>query len=93
MRCRNVGRCLRAWFGSVGQRLFADVVALVGAVDVVPLAGDPDVGTIFVVAAVVGFSLLPVPGGEKDQTGRGRKGQAAEPSGFPPRGPGLAKPG
>lgn len=48
---------------SVGQRLLADVEALEGAGDVVPLARDPKVGAVLA-AAVVGFSLLPEPGGE-----------------------------
>lgn len=83
MRRRSIGRCLRAWLCSVGQRLFADVVALIGAVDVVPLPGDPDVGTIFVVVAVVGLSLLPKSGQRRIKLSEGSRGRQLSGAAFP----------
>lgn len=91
MRCRSVGRCLRCLRRrSVGQRFFADVVTLVGAVDVVPLPGDPDVGTIFVAAAVIGFSLLPKP--ERGRTTLSQGGGGTGGGAFPGTGRRAAAP-
>lgn len=86
---RSVGRRLRTGLRSVGQRLLAHVVALVGAVNVVPLPGHPDVGTILVVAAVVGLALLPKSGVRRGKVRRGGRGRA-EPLSLRQ---GRAKPG
>lgn len=57
---------------SLGHRLLTDVVALVGAVDIVPLPRHPEVGTILIVAAVIGLSLLPKSGQRGIRLSEGR---------------------
>lgn len=63
---------MRDFWGFLAQGSLADEEALEGAMDVVPLAPEPEMGTILVPAAVVGLPLPPKPA-KKSKFGVGKE--------------------